>query len=110
MKKKYRILKNEEFRMIRKKDHALVSPSFILYIHPKKEPYARFGLSVSKKIGNAVTRNHIKRQLRMMIQDLIDFDTFPYDGVLIVRKLYLSNDFATNKKFFEKLLNKAIME
>lgn len=110
MKKKYHILKNEEFRAIRKKDHALVCPSLILYIHPKAMPYARFGLSVSKKLGNAVIRNHIKRQLRMIIHETVDFSTYPFDVIVIARKHYLSNDFATNKKFFEKLLFKAIME
>ena len=54
-------------------------------------------------------RNLIKRQVRMMCQDLIDFEKCGFDGVLIIRYGYLDNDFSRNKKNLEKLLSKATM-
>ena len=42
----------------------LVGSLFILYVLPTSEPYSRLGIAVSKRIGNAVVRNHIKRCLR----------------------------------------------
>ena|SRR5207253_1441591 len=42
----------------------LVGSLFILYVLPTSEPYSRLGLAVSKRIGNAVVRNCIKRSLR----------------------------------------------
>ena len=42
----------------------LVGSLFILYVLPTSEPYSRLGLAVSKRIGNAVVRNRIKRSLR----------------------------------------------
>lgn len=110
MKKKYRICKNEEFKKIRKQDHTLVNPSFVVYISPRGLDHARFGISVSKKLGNAVVRNHIKRQIRMMIHESIDFDHYPIDAIIVARKVFNSNDYSTNKKLLEKLLNKAIIE
>ena len=42
----------------------LVGSLFILYVLPTSEPYSRLGLAVSKRVGNAVVRNRIKRCLR----------------------------------------------
>ncbi|MCZ6539459.1 MAG: ribonuclease P protein component [Chloroflexi bacterium] len=33
-------------------------------------PYSRFGLSVSKRVGNAVNRNLVKRRIRHALADL----------------------------------------
>lgn len=110
MKKKFRICKNEEFKKIRKQEHTLVNPSFVVYFNKRGLDHARFGISVSKKLGNAVVRNHIKRQIRMMLHESIDFTTYPFDAIIVARKVFNLNDYSTNKKLLEKVLNKAIME
>ena len=84
--------------------------SFVLYSLPKKESAARVGITLPKKIGNAVKRNLIKRQTRMMCQDLIDFKTFGRDVILIVRFGYLNRSYEDNKKNLEKLLVKSTMD
>ena len=109
MKKVNRVRKSQEFQVLIHKGKKAVSSSFIMYYQPKKENEARIGISLSKKIGNAVVRNKLKRQVRMMCQDLIDFKTCPFDAVLIVRFSYKDNSFETNKNILEKLLIKAKM-
>ena len=42
----------------------LVGSLFILYVLPTSEPHSRLGMAVSKRIGNALVRNRIKRCLR----------------------------------------------
>lgn len=109
MKKKNRVRKHQEFQKLIHKGKKASNQSFVFYFMPASEEEGRIGITLSKKIGNAVERNLIKRQVRMMCQDLIDFENCGYDGILIIRYGYLNNDFARNKKSLEKLLSKATM-
>ena len=107
--KKYRVRKNEEFSKIISKRNSLASSSFVLYFDKSKENYSRVGISVSKKLGNAVVRNKIKRQIRMMLSNMYDFDNVGLDLIIIAKNKYLASDFITNQNDLEKLIKKAIM-
>ena len=71
MKKKYRIKKNEEFQAIIKKKKSIANQKYVIYYRNNNE-HLKVGISVSKKLGNAVVRNKIKRQMRMMVQQVFD--------------------------------------
>lgn len=110
MKKELRVRKNEEFSSIISKKHSLASGSFVIYYAKRAGDHARVGLSVSKKLGNAVVRNRIKRQVRMMFINDFDYSTCPYDLIVIIRNKYLEGDFAANRKDLEKLIKKVIIK
>ena len=78
---------------------------FYIYKDENQMGHGRVGISVSKKLGNAVTRNKIKRQLRMMIQECFHFDE-EVDYIVIVRKRFLDNTYIENKKELEYLYKK----
>jgi ribonuclease P protein component len=63
------------------------------------------GISVSSKLGNAVVRNRIKRQVRMICDELLCY-TQPVDIVIVVRKNYLDHSFEDNKESFKQFLVK----
>lgn len=109
MKKKNRVLKSAEFQTLIHQPDKYANQSFVFYYGKKKEEEARIGISVSRKSGHAVDRNKMKRQVRMMCEELVDFSTFPYDLILIVRFGFKSLSYAENKKNLEKLLNKVKM-
>lgn len=105
MKKDKRITSNLEFQEILFSKSYLSSKKFIIYFRDKKENYARIGLSVGKKLGIAVLRNKIKRQLRMMLTDL-NFEELRFDLIIIVRKSYLESSFAENERELLKMIKK----
>lgn len=105
MKKENRIRKAQEFSQIMNRKRFASTKSLVVYGAAKKLDHARFGISVSKKLGNAVERNKIKRQLRMMLQD-IDLEACPFDGVVIARWHFKEQSFADNKKDLEMCIKK----
>ena len=86
MKKAFRIKKNEEFQYLFKHGKSFANRQLVIYYVKKiDQEHFRIGLSVGKKIGNAVTRNRIKRFLRQAFQDLEGNIENSYDIVIIAR-------------------------
>jgi ribonuclease P protein component len=110
MKKLYRVKKNEEFQRILNRRKFFTCPSLALYVKERSETTgnARIGISVSKKLGNAVVRNKIKRQIRMMCQEIFDFSE-KFDSIILVRQGFLKADYHANKKELENLVKKVKM-
>lgn len=104
MKKEYRVKKNQDFERIIHRRQSVANRVFVVYYAPDST-HLHVGFSVSKKLGKAVVRNKIKRQVRMMAQDIFDKDQ-KCNYVIIVRKQYLKNDFATNKEQLRSLYKK----
>ena len=109
MKREYRVRKTQEFQRIMQKKQFVVNQSFSLYYDPKQEEQGRFGISCSKKLGNAVVRNKTKRQVRMMLLEL-EAITLAFDAIIIVRQGYFSSNYEENKKNLDSLLKKVKIE
>lgn len=95
MKKRFRIKKSEEFQSLIQQRKFVSSKAYSLYFSPRKENHARVGISASKKLGIAVVRNKIKRQVRMMVQDIWTFDE-NFDCIILVRAPYLKQSYVEN--------------
>lgn len=66
--KKINILKkSRDFDRIIKNNKPYKYKDYIIYIEKNTSDIYHFGISVGKKIGNAVARNKIKRQIRSII-------------------------------------------
>ena len=90
MKVKYRVKTHEDFQEVIKAKQTVSNRIYVLYYKKNNLDHSRVGISASKKLGNAVVRNKIRRQIRMMAKEVIDFD-FSIDYCIIVRKTYLDN-------------------
>lgn len=103
MKVENRVKKNEDFQKIIRDNKKCVNKSFILYYKKNEIGHGRVGISTSKKLGNAIVRAKVRRQVRAMCREIVSFDK-SVDYILIIRKPYLEKDFATNKDLLSKLL------
>lgn len=66
--KKINVLKNSrDFDRIIKNNKPYKYKDYIIFIEKNTNDIYKFGLSVGKKVGNAVQRNLVKRQLRSII-------------------------------------------
>ena len=83
--KKINILKNSrDFDRIIKGNKPYKYKDYIIYIERNTNDLYKFGLSVGKKIGNAVNRNKVKRQLKSII-DKKDYQN-NFNCIIIVGK------------------------
>lgn len=89
---KNRIKKHSEFQKVIEEGEVKKTSFFVSYALKNELGYSRYGISVPKKIGNAVLRNRIKRQVRSAIGKATDF-VKPVDMVIIVRKTYSTESF-----------------
>lgn len=86
MKKKFRIKQEKEFREIMQLKNSFANRHLIIYIrHHNQYHHPRVGLSVGKKLGNAVKRNQVKRYLRQAIQGVFAELPPDIDIILIAR-------------------------
>ncbi len=87
MQKRLRLRKREDFSRVFKHGKAAANHQFVLYYKPSKEaePF-RFGVSASKKVGNAVVRNRIRRRVKEVVRHMEEKVSARVDIVLIVRK------------------------
>ena len=70
MKKINIVKKNTEFNNIIKIGKKYSNDIFYIYLVDNSYPYNRYGISVSKKVGNAVTINLYKRIIKDVIDDI----------------------------------------
>ncbi|WP_260600494.1 ribonuclease P protein component [Sphingomonas endolithica] len=84
-------------------------PGFVLLVRDRQDgtPDMRIGYTVTKKVGNAVVRNRMKRRLRELARALLPQNGIRgADHVLIGRNGGIERDFAQMKSELAKALAK----
>jgi ribonuclease P protein component len=84
-------------------------PGFVLLVRPRNDgdPAMRLGLTVSKKVGNAVVRNRMKRRFRELARKILpEAGHEGADHVLIGRHGGIERDFALLEAELRRALGK----
>ena len=83
-------------------------PGFVLLAHPNGGLGKRYGITVTKKIGNAVVRNRMKRRFRELLRALLPAGGLPdHDHVLIGRQGGIERDFGALREDLSAALARA---
>lgn len=98
MKKSFRVKREKDFKAIFKDGTSFANRKFVVYQLENQKSHFRVGLSVSKKLGNAVTRNQIKRRIRHILQSVKGSLVEHVDFVVIARKGVETLEYAEMEK------------
>lgn len=104
MKKIHIVKENREFNRLIQKMPPVKYKNFIAYIEKGNNSVYQFGFSVGKKIGNAVVRNKIKRQLKSIL-DENDYQN-NFKCIIIVKKGILNQSFQEMREDLKQLVEK----
>ncbi|TQM27275.1 ribonuclease P protein component [Microcella putealis] len=81
----HRVRSSSDFRDTMRRGRKAAAPTVVVYVRRSAEAGpVRFGIITSKALGNAVTRNSVKRRARAVAKDLIP--TIP-DGTAVVMRM-----------------------
>ena len=79
------LTRNNEFSRVYSRGNAYVHPHMVLYVCKNRARRTRVGLTATKKVGNAVTRNRARRVVRAALCAVLPADAGGVDLVLVAR-------------------------
>ncbi|MGL5840034.1 MAG: ribonuclease P protein component [Sphingorhabdus sp.] len=85
------------------------TPGFVLLVHDRRDddPAKRLGITITKKVGNAVIRNRMRRRFRELARALLpELGKAGADHILIGREGGIERDFGVLREEMRKALEK----
>lgn len=83
-------------------------PGFVLLANPNGGHGVRYGITVTKRVGNAVVRNRIKRRFRELLRAVLpEKGLADHDHVLIARDAAIERGFALLRDELDEALARA---
>lgn len=92
----YTVIKKRADFLSANRGKRYAAPGFVLLVHDRGDETAdiRLGITITKKVGNAVIRNRMRRRFRALMRELLDDMGLPgADHILIGRKNGIEMDF-----------------
>ena len=106
MKKINIVKKPKDFDRIIKKRNGKSNNYFIINKEENKENKAKFGITFTKNIGNAVTRNKLKRRIKSIIDNNDQMYEKNYTYIVIAKKEVLNLNYKDQEKELKNIFSK----
>lgn len=107
MQRQYRLRYSSDFAHLRREGKAYHHRLLLISVAPNQLPHNRYGFITSKVLGNAVTRNRIRRQLREVVRQLHPQLKPGYDVVIVGKKAVVGQPFQQMARIVADLATKA---
>ena len=105
--KRYRLTKNRHFQFVYKNGvKVFAKNSYLVYVPTKIKP-CKIGVVVSNKVGKAVVRNKVKRQIRSIIDEILQFLNNDNNYVIVAKPEIIHLDYLKLRKEIIYLFKKA---
>ncbi len=102
------VLRNRSDFLAANRGLRVARPGFVLLAHANGGKGKRYGVTVTKKIGNAVVRNRMKRRFRELLRDALPAEGLAdHDHVLIGREGGIERDYAALREELAAALARA---
>ena len=100
--------KDSDFRKVYKHGKSFANRNLVMYILDNKSDSTRVGISVSKKVGNAINRNKVRRRIKESYRLNIDENVkYGYDIIFIARVSCNEAEYKDIEKAINHLVKKS---
>lgn len=102
-----RLKKRYQFNYVYKSGEHFSGEHMVLYVVSSKTKNIKVGLAVTKKIGHAVVRNRVRRQLREIIKKQVPSLKQSYNIIVVARENITEASFEKLTNEFSRLIKRA---
>ncbi|NLF74805.1 MAG: ribonuclease P protein component [Chloroflexi bacterium] len=107
MQRHLRLRRKDDFAHLRQTGRAWRHPFFMLSVAPNTLTHNRYGFVTGRHLGNAVTRNRVRRRLRAVVQDVHPHVRPGHDIALIARGPVAGQPYTSIREAMITLLQRA---
>lgn len=110
MQRPSRLLRSSDFDRTLRSGRRAASEYLAVFVSDNELGRPRVGFAVSRKLGNAVVRNRVRRRLRELVRPLVTRAKGGRDVVIVARARAVDAEFARLRQEIEMLWSKGFGE
>ncbi|NOZ05582.1 MAG: ribonuclease P protein component [Chloroflexi bacterium] len=107
MRRSLRLRRSADIQRVLREGKSWANRCLVLYAARRTGGHNRHAFVTGKRLGNAVTRNRLKRRMRAIVAKRLDDMEDGWDMVFIVRRGAVKEDFSQNVAAVDQLLRRA---